>query len=178
MFDLGSLGVILIFIFLIAIALAIALKLLSMNEDQLRSRQAGPVTQAAAEGNFLESFLKPIYDDGLEQMENAVDSIGNGLDYYDHGAYVNAGEEFIAARHSIDTAYRKFREVMSLVEDRENEYAKKSIARMADCKRFLEMAKDMESASDAMLEDRDADAKAILDRTKDLRKMIDAWKKE
>jgi hypothetical protein len=178
MFDFGGLAIILIFIFLIIIALATALKLLSMNEDQLIAKQGGPLTQATQETNFVASFLKPIYRDGLDELENAVDSVRNGLDYYGHEAYVNAGEEFIAAGHSTDTAARKFREVMSMVEDPGNEYAKKSLARIDECKRFREMAKEMESACDAMLENRVAEARAITDRTSGLRKLVDEWKKE
>ncbi len=178
MFDLGGLTVVLIFIFLIVIALATALKLLSMNEDQLAAKQAGTLTQATEESNFVASFLRPIYDDGLEELENAVDSIRNGLDYYGHEAYVNAGEEFIAARQSTDAAAKKFREVMSMVEDSGNEYAKKSLAHIDECKRFREMAKEMESACDAMLEDRAAEAQAAMGRAGDIRALADKWKKE
>jgi hypothetical protein len=162
MFDLGGLTIILIFIFLIVIAMAIALKLLSMNEDQLIAKQSGPQTQAAEESNFVTSFLKPIYSDGLDELENAVDSIRNGLDYYEHEAYVNAGEEFIAASHSSDAAIRKFREVMSMVEDPGHEFAKKSLARIDECKRFGQAAKDLEGACDAMLEERAAEAQAAV----------------
>lgn len=178
MFDIGGLTIILIFIFLIIIAMATALKLLSMNEDQLIAKQSGPQTQSSEESNFVTSFLKPIYSDGLDELENAVDSIRNGLDYYDHEAYVNAGEEFIAASRSADTAARKFREVMSMVEDPGHEYAKKSLARIDECKRFREMAKDLESACDAMLEDRAADAKKMLDRTSGIRKLVNDWMNE
>ena len=178
MFDLGGLTIILIFIFLIVIAMATALKLLSMNEDQLIAKQAGPQTQASEESNFVTSFLKPIYGDGLDELENAVDSLRNGLDYFDHEAYVNAGEEFIAASRNSDTAARKFREVMSMVEDPGHEYAKKSLARIDECKRFREMAKEMESACDAMLEDRVAEARTIVDRASGLGKLVNEWKKE
>ncbi|OPY29247.1 MAG: hypothetical protein A4E28_00992 [Methanocella sp. PtaU1.Bin125] len=178
MFDTGGLAIIIIFILLIVIALATALKLLSMNEDQLIAKQAGPQTQASEESNFVSSFLKPIHGDGLDELENAVDAIRNGYDYYRHEAYVNAGEEFIAARHSADAAARKFREVMSMVEDPGHEYAKMSLGRIEECKRFRELAKDMESACDAMLEDRAADAKAAVDKTGNLRKLVDEWKKE
>ncbi len=178
MFDFGGIVIILIFIFLIVIAMVMALKLLSMNEDQLIAKQAGPLTQATEESNFVSSFLRPIYIDGLDGLENAVDSIRNGLDYYGHEAYVNAGEEFIAAGHNTEAAGRKFREVMSMVEDPGNEYAKKSLLHMDECKRFREMAKEMESACDAMLEGRKADAQAAVGRVGDLRALADAWKKE
>ncbi|MGA9139170.1 MAG: hypothetical protein WBZ29_03040 [Methanocella sp.] len=178
MFDLGGIAIIIIFIFLIVIALIMALKLLSMDEDQLIAKQGGPLTQATQETNFVASFLRPIYNDGLDELENAVDSIGNGLDYYGHEAYVNAGEEFIAAGHSTDAAVRKFREVMSLVEDTGNDYAKKSLAHLEECKRLREIEKDLESACDAMLENRAADAQAAMGRAGNIRALVDAWKKE
>ena len=45
-----------------------------------------------------------------------------------------------------------------MVEDPGHEYAKKSLSHIDECKRFREMAKEMESACDAMLEDRVAEA--------------------
>ena len=178
MFDLTGIVVILIFILLIILALAVALKLLGTGEGQIAAQQVSGAPVPMDEGKFLIAFLKPIYEDGLEEMETAVGSIRDGGDLYRRDAYVEAAEEFIAGRRSVEAAARKFREVMSLVEDPEEGYVQKARARLAECKRFLELAKEMESACDAMLADRPAEARAIVDRTGHLRKLAEEWEKD
>jgi hypothetical protein len=87
-------------------------------------------------------------------------------------------EQFIDARHSLDTATGKFREVQSLVEDPAVDYAKKARNRLIDCKRLIDLATDMEGASDAMLDNRAADARALEARVADHKKFAEEWKKE
>jgi predicted transcriptional regulator len=130
------------------------------------------------ESKFLTAFLKPVYDDGLEEMETAVDAIRDGLDFYDMGAFVDAGEQFIAAGRSNDAASLKFREVLSLVEDPAVDYAKNARHRLIDCKRFQELAEDMESACDAMLAEKVAEAGALIEKSADAKKFAEEWKKE
>jgi hypothetical protein len=180
MFDLSGVFVILIFIFLVIIALAVALKLLglSLSEDTAGGQQAGTPPAPGDEGRFLASFLQPIYDDGLDEMENAVDEVRDGLDFYGHGACVEAGEAFIAARRSLDAAARKFREVRTLVEDPQVEHAIKARSRLDECQRLAEMAEAMENACDATLEGREAEARALEDKASGLRKLTEEWKKE
>ena len=179
MVDFSGIAVIVIFIALIVAALAIALKLLSTGQELLEpQRQVNATPVPMDEAKFLAAFLKPVYDDGLEEMETAVDAARDGLDFYGRGAVVEAGEQFIAAGRSLDVAGRKFREVLGLVEDPGEEYARLSKARLAEVKRLAELAKDMDAACDAMLEGRKADADFIVDRVSHLRKLADAWRKE
>ncbi len=174
--DYSSVGIILLFILLIAAALAVALKLLGTGEGQVTTRQVTSVPMD--EDKFLTTFLRPVYNDGLDEMETAVDSIRDGLDFYEKGAFVNAGEEFIDAGRSFDAATLKFREVLTLVEDPAVDYAKKARNRLIDCKRLRDLAKDMESACDAMLEERASDARALEEKSKDVKKLAVEWKKE
>jgi hypothetical protein len=176
--DYSSVGTIFLFIVLIIIALVVALKLLSTGEDQITTRQINSTPVPMDEGKFLIAFLKPVYDDGLEEMETAVDAIRDGLDFYGRGAFVNAGEQFIDAGRSIDAAIAKFREVLTLVEDPEVKYAKDARDRLRDCKRFQDLAKDMESACDAMLDDNAAEAGALEEKVKDIKKFAEEWQKE
>jgi hypothetical protein len=111
-------------------------------------------------------------------MDTAVDAIKDGLDFYERGAFVNAGEQFIDARHSIEEATHKFREVLSLVEDPAVDYAKNARHRLIDCKRFQDLAEDMESACDAMLADKAAEARALEEKSADAKKFAGEWKKE
>jgi hypothetical protein len=176
--DLSSVGIVILFILMIIVALVVALKLLSTGEEQITTRQINSTPLPMDESMFLTTFLKPVYDDGLDEMETAVDAIKDGLDFYGRGAFVNAGEQFIDGRRSIDAATNKFREVLTLVEDPEGDYAKNARNRMKDCKRLQDLAKDMESACDAMLEERTADARALEDKVKDAKKFTEEWKKE
>jgi hypothetical protein len=176
--DYSSVGIIFMFILLIVVALVVAIKLLSTGEDEITTRQINSTPVPMDEGKFLTAFLKPVYDDGLEEMETAVESIRDGLDFYGRGAFVDAGEEFIDARRSAEAASGKFREVQTLVEDPAVDYAKKARNRLIDCRRLQDLAKDMESASDAMLDNRASDAKALEERVADTRKFAEEWKKE
>ena len=176
--DLNSLGIIFIFILLIVIALAVALKLLGTGEEQITTRQINSTPLPMDESNFLTSFLKPVYDDGLEEMETAVDAIKDGLDFYGRGAFVDAGEQFIAAGRSNDAAIRKFREVISLVEDPAVDYAKNARDRLRTASQLQELAKHMENACDEMLENKTFEARALEEKAKDARKLVEEWKKE
>lgn len=177
--DLGSIGIIFLFILLIIVALVVAIKLLSTGEEEITTSHLSPTPAGPLdEGKFLTAFLKPIYDDGMEEMETAVDAVKDGLDFYARGAFVDAGQQFIDARRSIEAATRKFREVQSLVEDPAVDFAKKARNRLIDCKRLGDLAKDMESACDAMLDSRAADARALEERAGDNKKFAEEWKKE
>jgi hypothetical protein len=176
--DYSSVGTIFIFILLIVIALVVALKLLSTGEEQITTRQVNSTPVPMDESKFLTAFLKPVYDDGLEEMETAVDAIRDGLDFYGRGAFVDAGEQFIAAGRSCDAAIRKFREVLSLVEDPALDYAGNATDRLRECNKLLELANDMESAGDAMLENNAVEARALVEKSADAKKFAEEWKKE
>jgi hypothetical protein len=176
--DYSSVGIIFLFILLIIVALVVALKLLSTGEEQITTRQINSTPVPMYEGKFLTAFLKPVYDDGLEEMETAVDAMKDGLDFYGRGAFVDAGEQFIDGRRCVEAAILKFREVLTLVEDPEVDYAKNARNRLKDCKRLQDLAEDMESACDAMLDSRAADARALEDKVKDARKLAEEWKKD
>jgi hypothetical protein len=173
--DLSGLGIILIFIILVFLALIVALKLLSTGDRDITTRQINPTLAPADESNFLTSFLKPVYDDGLNEMETAVDALKDGLDFYGRGACVNAGEQFIDAGRSIEAATAKFREVLTLVEDQTLDYAKFARHRLIDCKRFQELAEDMEKACDEMLAGKAFEARALEEKSMDARKLVEAW---
>jgi hypothetical protein len=173
--DLSGLGIIIIFIILVFLALIVALKLLSTGDKLITTREIYSTPLPADESNFLTSFLKPVYDDGLSEMETAVDALRDGLDLYGRGAYVNAGEQFIDARRCIEAATRKFREVLSLVEDQTMDYAKFARHRLIDCKRFQELAEDMEKACDEMLAGKSFEAQALEEKSMDVRKLVEAW---
>lgn len=176
--DLSGLGIIVIFIILVFLALIVALKLLSTGDKQITTRQIYTTPLPTDESNFLTSFLKPVYDDGLTEMETAVDALKDGLDFYGRGAYVNAGEQFIDAGRSIEAATDKFREVLTLVEDQTVDYAKFARHRLIDCKRFDELAKDMEKASDEMLAGKSFEARALEEKSMDTKKLVETWKKD
>jgi hypothetical protein len=176
--DYSSVGIVFIFIILIVLALVVAIKLLSTGEEQITTRQISPTPATMDEGKFLTAFLKPVYDDGLAELETAVDALKDGLDFYGRGAFVDAGEQFIDGRRGIDAATGKFREVMALVEDPAVDYAKKARNRLIDCKRLQDLAKDMETACDAMLAGRSAEARALEEKVADARKIVDEWKNE
>jgi hypothetical protein len=124
------------------------------------------------------AFLKPVYDDGLEEIDTAVEAIKDGFDFYGRGAFVDAGEQFIAAGHSNDAAIHKFREVLSLVEDPAIDYAINARNRLLECKELRELAKDMESACDAMLSDKFYESRAFEEKVQKARQFAEAWKKE
>lgn len=174
--DLSSIGVLFIFILLIILALVVALKLLSTGDKDITTRQINSTPVPMDEGKFLTAFLKPVYDDGLEEMETAADALRDGLDFYGRGAFVAAGEQFIDARRSTDAAISKFQEVLTLVEDPAVDYAKNARRRLGECKRFQELAKGMENASDAMLEEKVAEAWALAENVKDERKFVEEWR--
>lgn len=176
--DYTSVGIIFLFIVLIIIALVVAIKLLSTGEEEITTRQLNSTPVSVDDSTFLTAFLKPVYDEGIEEIDTAVEAVKDGLDFYDRGAFVDAGEQFIDARRSIDVATRKFREVQTLVEDPAVDYAKKARNRLIDCKRLGDLAKDMEGACDAMLDDRASEARALEEKARDNKKLVDEWKKE
>lgn len=179
MIDLSGVFVVLLFIFLVIVALAVALKLLGLSlGDYPADPGARPARAGDDEGQFLESFLRPLYEDGLDEVEDAVDAVRDGLDLYGRGAFVEAGEEFIAARRSLEAATRKFREVRALVEDPAEAYTKSARNRLIECQMFQKMAEAMEGACDASLDGREVDAKGLEEQAADLRKMAAEWKKE
>jgi hypothetical protein len=173
--DLSGPGIVLIFIILVFLALIVALKLLSTSDKQITTRQIYTTPLPGDESNFLTSFLKPIYDDGLSEMETAVDALKDGLDFYGRGAYVNAGEQFIDAGRSVEAATAKFREVLTLVEYKTMDYAKFARHRLTDCKRFQELAGDMEKACDEMLAGKTFEARVLEEKSLDGRKRVEAW---
>jgi hypothetical protein len=176
--DYSSVGIIFILIILIVIALVVALKLLSTGEEQITTRQIYSTPVPMDDSKFLTAFIKPVYDDGLEEMETAVDAIRDGLEFYGRGAFVDAGEQFIAAGRSNDAAIDKFRELLTLVEDPTVDYARNARDRLQDSKMFQELAKAMESACDAMLADRATEAHIFEEKARDARKLAEEWKKE
>jgi hypothetical protein len=176
--DFSSIGILFIFIILIILALVVALKLLNTGDKQITTRQINSTPVPMDESKFLTAFLKPVYDDGLAEMETAADALRDGLDFYGRGAFVNAGEQFIDAGRSIEAATDKFREVLTLVEDPAVDYAKYARHRLIDCKRFQELAEDMEKACDEMLADKVVEARALEEKSVDARKLVEAWKKE
>lgn len=178
MVDTTGLGAMIVLIFLILLALAIILWLLNPANRQIGVKQVNATPIPFDDGKFMDSFMTPIYEDGLDQLENAVDSIRNGFDIYDHGAYVEAAEEFISATRSTDEASRKFREVLAMVEDQETAQIKNARARLVECKQLRQGAKDMEAACDAMIAGKKAEAQTLLDSAKNLRRLAAEWKKE
>ena len=178
MVDISGLGAMILLILLILIALAIVLWLLNPRNRHIEARQVNATPIPFDDGKFMESFMKPIYEDGIEHLENAVDSIRNGFDIYDHGAYVEAAEEFISATRSTDEASRKFREVLAMVEDQETAHIQNARTRLTECKQFRQGAKDLEAACDAMLAGKKAEAQALVDSAKNLRRLAAEWKKE
>ncbi len=176
--DYSSVGIVFIFILLIIIALVVFIKLLSVGEEQITTRQINATPVPMDEGKFLTAFLKPVYEDGLEEMETAVDALKDGIDFYGRGAFVEAGEQFIEGRRSVGAATRKFREVQALVEDPSIDYAKKARNRLIDCKRLQDLADEMEHACDARLENKFFDARALEEKIADSKKFVEEWKKE
>ena len=177
MFDTTGLGAMIVLIFLILFALVIVLWLLKPSNRKIEANQVNATPIPFDDGKFMDAFMGPIYEDGLEHMENAVDSIQNGLDIYEHGTYVEAAEEFIAASHSLDEASIKFREVLAMVEDQDTAHTKNARARLIECKGLRQGAEDMEAACDALLAGKTGEAQALLDRAKNLRKHAREWKK-
>ncbi|HMK46926.1 MAG TPA: hypothetical protein VK436_09900 [Methanocella sp.] len=178
MFDAGSIGVIAMIILLIVIVLAVLLKLLNPGDREIEVQQVNATPVPFDDSRFMDAFVEPVYEDGLEHLEDAVDSIRNGWDVFEHGAYVEAAEEFIAASRSIDEASRKFREMLSMVDDQGSPQVKLSRQRLAECKRFRQGARDMEAACDAMLAGKKDDALALVSGAKGVRRQADEWKKE
>ncbi|WP_048197708.1 hypothetical protein [Methanocella arvoryzae] len=178
MVDTAGLGAMIVLILLILIALAIILWLLNPKDRHIEAKQVNSTPVPFDDGQFMEAFVKPIYEDGLEHLENAVDSIRSGFDIYDNGAYVEAAEEFISATRSTDEASRKFREVLAMVEDQEAAPIKNARARLTECKQIRQGAKDMETACDAMIAGKKAEAQPLLDGARNLRRLAAEWKKE
>jgi hypothetical protein len=174
--DFTSIGTLLILICLIILALAVALKLLNTADKQFTTRKINSPPAPMDEDRFLTSFLKPVYDDGLAEMETAADALRDGLDFYGRRAFVNAGEQFIDAGRSIDAATNKFNELLALVEDPSEEYAKKARHRLIDCKRFEELALDMEKACDAMLARKTFEARVLEEKVRDSKKFVEEWR--
>jgi hypothetical protein len=173
--DYSSLGIIILFILLIILALAVALKLLGTGEAQITTRQINAMPVPLDEGKFLTAFLKPVYDDGLDEMETAADALRDGLDFYGRRAFVDAGEQFIDAGRHVEAATDKFRELLAMVEDPTLDYAKLARHRLIDCNRFGELAEEMEKACDALLDGREAEARALEEKVKDARKFAEDW---
>ncbi|HEY3273374.1 MAG TPA: hypothetical protein VGJ92_06405, partial [Methanocella sp.] len=73
--DYNSVGIIFVFIMLIVIALVVALKLLGTGEEQITTRQINSTPIPMDESKFLTAFLKPVYDDGMEELDTAVEAI-------------------------------------------------------------------------------------------------------
>jgi len=178
MFDSGGICTIVVIIVLIIVVLAVLLKVLNPGDRKIEVQQVNATPVPFDDGRFADAFMKPVYDDGLEHLENAVDSIRNGWDIFENGAFVEAAEEFIAAARSTDEASRKFRELLAMVDDPGNPQVKLSRQRLAECKRFRQGARDMEAACDAMIAGKRDDAMALVDGAKGVRKQAGEWKKE
>jgi hypothetical protein len=176
MIDTYGLGAMVVLILLIVAALAIVMWLLNSANRDIAAKQINATPIPHDDGKFMDAFVGPIYDDGLEHLENAVDSLRNGLDIFDHGAYVEAAEEFIGATRATDEASRKFREVLAMVEDQEAAHIKKARGRLTECKQLRQGAKDLETACDAMISGKKDEARALIDGTKGLRKLVAEWK--
>ena len=178
MFDMGGICTIVVIVALVIIVLAVLLKLLNPGDRKIEEQQVNATPIPFDDGRFMDAFMKPVYDDGIEHLEDAVDSIRNGWEIFEHGAFVEAAEEFISASRSTDEASRRFREVLSMVDDQENPQVKLSRQRLTECKRFRQGARDMEAACDAMLAGKRDDAMALVDGAKGVRKQAGEWKKE
>jgi len=175
-FDLTGLAMVLIAIVVIIMGLLIALRLLSPGDERLAARQ---VSEAALdEGRFLQGFLRPLYEDGVDHLDTAVEIAREALDFYAKGAYVDAGEGFIAAGRSAGDAARKFREVLGMVEDPAVDYARLAKVRLAEGKQLREWSRGMEAACDAAIAGNETEAAAQAEKARHLRAFIDQWKKE
>jgi len=177
MIDTTGLGAMIVLIFLILLALVIILWLLKPSNRKIEADQVNATPIPFDDSKFMNAFMGPVYEDGLEHLENAVDSILSGFDIFEHGSYVEAAEEFIAAAHSTDEASLKFREVLAMVEDQDTAHTKNARSRLIECKGFKQGAEDMEAACDAMLAGNKGEAQALIERAKNLRKHAREWKK-
>jgi hypothetical protein len=180
MIDTTGLGIAVIFIFIIVAGLILALKLLSPGKDRSPAggqEEAATASIPADEGRFLHGFLRPIYEDGLDDLETGVDVIRESLEFYGRGAFVDAGEGFIGAGRSIDSAARRFREVLNMVEDPGIEDATRAKARLVECRQLRVLARDMEGACDAMIAGNQAEADALVGKAKAAMPLVEGWKK-
>lgn len=178
MADLYGIGAMVIAVFLLLLTVYIVIWFMKyFSEKEIEAKQVSNTPVPMDDGKFIKTFIAPIYEDGLEEMETATECVKVGFASYRHGAYVEAGEEFIAATDSIDNATRKFREMLALIEDEVSADTKKARERLAECKRFREMARKMEAACDMMIANKPDEARALEDSARHLSKLADEWSK-
>jgi tetratricopeptide (TPR) repeat protein len=124
------------------------------------------------EEEFLNSFTRPMIDDAKEDMDNAFESIKSGIGLYDHGAFVEASDEFHSAIKDIDLAIQKLRDVLGLIENPENKDAHEARDLLNESKKFRKDLEDMENACDAMINGDIEGAKVFLSNKDMLLKKI------
>lgn len=179
-----SLGSMIVTIILIFIALYILLKFFreGNGEEEEKTPNAPEVLPESRlrqaqvnDERFLRLFTQPMFEEGINELETAVDSIRLGCELYGRGAWIEASEEFHEAGKNLDEASERFREVLAMLEDQDSAEAKKAKDGLSECKRFHMVSSDAENACDAMIEEREEDAKKIVPDIGEIEKMAREW---
>lgn len=108
---------------------------------------------------FIDSYTGPMLEDALETLEDAVDSIKVGIDYYKRSIWEASGEEFHSAVRGIDDASMCLKEVAAIVEDQASKPSRQAKARIEECRRLRALTIRMEEACDARVEGKEDEAK-------------------
>lgn len=144
---------------------------------ELAPPEANPVQTLPMEEEFVESFTRPMLEDGADLLDDAVESIKLGCSHYEHGAFVEASDEFHGAIRVLDEAADKFKEVLNDVENQGSEPARRAQRYLGDYKSFKAEAIKMENACDAMIEGNSKEADQLASKIDSLRRMASDWKK-
>ncbi|MCD1296314.1 hypothetical protein CUJ83_15025 [Methanocella sp. CWC-04] len=174
-------GAMMITVFLLLIAIYILLRFLKGGENREyiemdEAQEAARISQIKKkEKEFLDSFTGPMLEDGIEDLDMAIESIKLGAEYFDNGAFVEAGEEFVAARKSTDESAKKLKEVIAMVEDPAHTNSVMAKKVLEECKMFREGSERMEKACDAMLDGNEKEAKELAANKEKLLKMAKEW---
>lgn len=179
--DTTSLTIIIVIILLIILTAYLLLKFFGKGSDEVEEgkpvfipRNMRPIDDET----FTSTFTAPMIEDGLNDMDDGLESVRLACQYYENSAWVESGQEYHGAIKSFDSATRKFRDVLGMIEDPENADVKKATQYLSDCKRFRNYASDMEKACDAMVEERPDEASKLGANVRKIEKEAAAWQKE
>jgi hypothetical protein len=178
----GTTGMIVLAVLALA-AIYILMRLMGRPSGDEGEQEEAPASSAEknpamiSDEEFIESYTGPMLEDALETLEEAVDSIKAGLEYYKRPAWEAAGEEFHSAVKGIDNASERLKEVTAIVEDPGSKPSKQAKARAEECRMLRSLTIRMEEACDARVDGKEEEAKKLETVMPELERLASSFKK-
>lgn len=168
---------------LVLVAIYILIRLMGRPSGDEDEGEEEPVFTAEkkpammSDEEFIESYTGPMLEDALEALEEAVDSIRAGMEYYKRSVWVSAGEEFHSAAKGIDAAAERLKEVVAIVEDQSSKPSRQAKARIDECRQLRALTIQMEEACDSWVDGKEGEAKRLESVMPELERLASSFKK-